>query len=596
MISSLIRPVQGRLTLAVGLMALASLVQLVPALAIAELAREFAPSIVAEVTPDETASYWTIGWVAVGAIFAMLVLFMAAGLVSHLADSALSLHVRRRLVDHLGRVPLGWFGRRSSGTVRKVVQDDVSALHHLVAHATLDVTAATVVPVVSLLYLFVVDWRLTLIMLIPVVIGLVSFSLAMRGAMAKYAEYDASLARLGAASVELVDGITVVKAFGETGRAHRAFREAGEQFSAFFYGWMRQTARASVIFEVAISPSAILATVLAGAGLLVGTGRMAALDVLPFALLALGITGSMVRFMYGTQQVREGRQAAERIGEVLSVKALPEPASEEAVSPTTGHGAGHVAYEQAEFSYNEATKAVRGVSLELRPGSVTALVGPSGSGKSTLARLLPRFDDVDAGAVRLGGLDIRRLPTRHLYEHVGFVFQDVALLRTTVRDNIRLGRPDAGDEAVRAAARAAQIHQRVLDTPRGYDSVVGDDTVFSGGEAQRISIARALLADAPVLVLDEATAFADPESEAAVQEALSQLVAGRTLLVIAHRLHTIKGVDQIAVMDSGRVVELGTHEQLLSAGGRYSRLWNAYENGRTGSESFLAATGEETSR
>lgn len=217
------------------------------------------------------------------------------------------------------------------------------------------------------------------------------------------------------------------------------------------------------------------------------------------------------------------------------------------------------------------------MSLRLTPGTVTALVGPSGSGKSTLASLVTRFHDVTGGRITVGGADVREIASERLYRHIGFVLQDVQLLRTSVRDNIRLARPDASEEEVRAAARAAQIDRRIEALPRGYDSVVGEEAVLSGGEAQRVSIARALLADAPVLVLDEATAFADPESEAAIQDAIARLVRGRTVLVIAHRLPTIVEADQIAVLSGGRITERGRHPELLAENGLYARMWASHE-------------------
>ncbi|MGD9530342.1 MAG: ABC transporter ATP-binding protein, partial [Pseudonocardia sp.] len=289
------------------------------------------------------------------------------------------------------------------------------------------------------------------------------------------------------------------------------------------------------------------------------TGLLVAL-ILPSTVTALG---------FGAQSRRTAAAAAERIADILDTPVLP--VAEHPRVPE-GH---RVEFDGVSFSYDGRVDVLHGVSLTLEPGTVTALVGPSGSGKSTLATLLPRFHDVTAGAVRLGGVDVREIAPTELYRHVGFVLQDVQLLRASVADNIRLGRPEATDEEVRDAARAAQVHDRITALPRGYDAVIGEDAQLSGGEAQRVSIARALLADTPVLVLDEATAFADPESEAAIQDALSELARGRTLLVVAHRLTTITGADRIAVLDAGAVVEAGTHDELLAAGGRYARMWEA---------------------
>lgn len=570
----LLRPVRGQLLVAVTAQALGSLLGLVPLIAIYELAKRLMPLLVGGSV--DTARVWSVAWLLLLALLAMLASLSVAAIASHLADNRLGLSIRRDLVDHLGRVPLSWFEAHNSGTVKKTVQDDVAALHHMIGHGTIDITAALVTPFAILAYLLMIDWRLTLITLAPIVLGFAAFSMVIRGVGAKYAEYDRCLASLNGSVVEFVNGISVIKAFGETGKAHRRYDEAAAKFCGFFHEWVTQNVTATIVFEIAISSPAILTCTVLGGGFCAYRGWIAPIDILPFALLGLGLTASVMRLLYGGEQMRQAMRAAERIRGVLAVPPLPETAVSD--EPKTERGL--VEFRDVSFSYDGSKKVLRDINLTLQPGTITALVGPSGSGKSTLAKLLPRFADVDQGRILLDGIDLRDIPNRRLYRRVGFVFQDVSLLRISIRENIRLGRPDASDDEVMAAARAAQIHDRISELPRGYDSVVGEDGMLSGGEAQRVSIARALLADTPLLVLDEATAFADPDSEAAIQDALSRLVKGRTLLVIAHRLHTIAQADQIAVLHDGVIVESGRHDDLLNLGGLYHRLWRASESSR----------------
>jgi ATP-binding cassette subfamily B protein len=562
----LLAPVRGRLVLAVVLQAVGSLAGVVPFVAVAELGR-----VLLDPAGSDDSRAWAVAGVGAGALVVRLACLMAASGLTHLADNDLALDLRRRLAAHLGRLPLGWFTERNSGRVRKAVQDDVNAMHHLVGHAFTDLTAAVVVPVASLAYLAWVDWRLALLTLVPVAGGLAAYASAMSGSRDKYATYDASLARLAAGSVEFAQGIAVVKTFGQAGRAHRRFVTAADDFARFFTAWVRGVFRASGTLELLMSPVFMLLWVLAAGTAFAAAGWLPPVDLLAFAVLTSGLTAPWLALGYSAESMRSAGQAAARIGELLATPVLPEPEEPRAPEGSV------VEVDDVSYSYDGRTTAVDGVSLTMAPGTVTALVGPSGSGKTTLARLLPRFFDVTAGAVRIGGVDVRDLGSDRLYGLVSFVFQDVQLLRASIRDNIALARPDAGAAEIEAAARAAQIHDRIVALPRGYDSVAGEDARLSGGEAQRVSIARALLADTPILVLDEATAFADPESEAAIQDALSALAAGRTLLVIAHRLSTIVQADQILVMDAGRVVERGRHPDLVATGGAYARAWAAHE-------------------
>ncbi|MCO1574877.1 ABC transporter ATP-binding protein/permease [Crossiella sp. SN42] len=564
-LARLLAPVRTRIRIAVVAQVAAALAAVVPFVAVAELGRLLLGG-------GAAAGAWPIVWVALGALAARFVLFFLAGGLTHLADADLQLDLRRRMATRLGQVPLGWFGARNSGTVKKALQDDVTAMHHLVAHSLLDLTAGIVTPVAALAYLVWVDWRMTLVTLLPVAAGLYFYARSMAGYGENMVAYDQALGRINGSAVEFVNGIAVVKTFGQSRKAHQRFTSAADDFATFFLDWVGGVTRISAIGQILLSPVVVLLVVLTGGTVFVTNGWLAPADVLPFALLGLGITAPITTLAQTSQQLRSARLAAAQVAAVLGTEPLPAPEAE-AADPADGR----VSLRNVHFGYTADTPVLRGIDLELAPGTVTALVGPSGGGKSTLAKLLPRFFDVTDGSVSIGGVDIRDLSAEQLYRRVSFVLQDVQLLRATVADNIRLAVPEADQSTVEAAARAAQIHQRILELPRGYDSVIGEDARFSGGEAQRVSIARALLADAPILVLDEATAFADPESESAIQQALSTLVAGRTLLVIAHRLSTVAEADQIAVLADGRVAELGTHLELLARQGLYARMWAAHE-------------------
>ncbi|GAA5089197.1 ABC transporter ATP-binding protein [Nocardia iowensis] len=556
----LLAPVKFRLAVAAALQLVGALVGLAPYIAVVEIAREFLGN-----DRVDRGAVWL--WVVVAAV-GFLVRMVCAAIaytISHIADADVGLQIRRRMAERLGRVPLGWFTDRSSGRVKRVLSDDVASVHHAVAHVVNDVVAAVVTPVVALAYLFVLDWRLALICLAPLVLwfGLVAYM--MRDEEARMARWSAELDKVNTAVVEFVDGIAVVKAFGQAGRAQDRYRKAGDDLARFLGEWAGPMRRLDAIASLIISPPVLLLVALGGGVWLDADPA----EVIAFVMLAVGLGAPVLALGFGAAAMQVATDAAKRVAELLATPELSR------TSQTKTPKGARVEFDAVRFSYDGRTTVLDGIDLVLEPGTVTALVGASGSGKSTLGRLLPRFWDVDEGAVRIGGVDVREMSERDLYRHVGFVFQETLLLRTSIRDNIALGRPEADITEIEAAARAAQIHDRIMALPRGYDSAVGTDAHLSGGEAQRISIARAILADTPVLVLDEATAFADPESEAAVQDALSQLTTGRTLLVIAHRLHTIRGADRIVTLSGGRIVAAGRHDDLIAAGGAYARMWDA---------------------
>ncbi|RKT52420.1 ABC transporter ATP-binding protein [Saccharothrix australiensis] len=556
----LLRPFAGGFAAVVVLQVVGSVAGLAPLLAVVELGRALlSPG------PLDHGRVWSAVLAGAGGLLVRLLLTAASAGVGHLLDGRVRLAFRRQLATRLGRVPIGWFSRRRTGELAAVVGDDVSAVHPVIAHAPGELASAFAVPLVSLVYLLTVDWRLTLITLAPVVLAVAVVPLMTTPTrLREQRELDAAMGRITSSVVEFVRGIAVVKAFGGGERAHRRFRTAADGFVDVFSRWVHGMSVPAAAMQLALSPPFVLLVVLVGGAWLITSGGLAPVDLLPFLLLGLGLTAPVAALGHGFDDVQAARRALGRIREVLDVRPLPEPARP--VAPR-GH---RVELRDVRFGYEPGHEVLRGIDLVLEPGTVTALVGPSGSGKSTLVRLLPRFFDPTGGAILLGGVDLRDLGGGRLHRMVSFVFQDTTLLRASVADNIALAVPGADRDDVVRAARLADVHDRVLALPRGYDTVLGEEAELSGGEAQRISIARALLADTPVLVLDEATAFADPRTERAVRRALADLGGDRTVLVIAHRLETIADADTVVVLEDGVVVERGTPAELAARGGRFA--------------------------
>lgn len=567
----LMRPVAPQLALGRGLAVISGVLAVVPYVALVHIGEVLLDAARAEAPVDgDEVNHW-IEILIVTFTLRLAVYFVALG-VTHFADIRLGHTIRLRMVERFSRVPLTWFTSTNSGRVRKSLQDDIGTIHHLIAHQPVDGTQAVVMPLALTAYAFVIDWRLGLLAIATVPLYAAAMALGMRGMAEKTVEMDAKLSVVSARMVEFVTGITVVKAFGRVGRAHSAYQEAAGDFQAFYYAWVKPLLRVSSLGTSLLAVPLVLLINIGGGAWLVHRGEVTTADVLATSLIALLVPYGIEVLMNSMWSSQMAGASARRLTDLLETPTLDDDGVR---AQPEGHD---VEFDHVSYSYGGpgADLALDDVSFTLREGTITALIGPSGSGKSTIATLLARFDDPFAGQIRLGGVPIAEID--HLYQHVSFVLQEPQLPSISLRDNIALGRPDVTDEQIRAAARAARILDDIESLPDGFDTVYGSASGLSGGQAQRIAIARAVLVDAPVLILDEATALTDPESTHQIQQALSDLARDKTVLLVAHRPEVVEGVDQIVLVDRGRVLATGTHDDLLGEPG-YARLWESVEEG-----------------
>jgi ATP-binding cassette, subfamily B, bacterial IrtA/YbtP len=494
---------------------------------------------------------------------------------SHFAAFRLETILRKGLAGHLARISMGHVQAFGAGALAKVMQDDVKALHVFVADSTPLYARAYGAPVVTFCALLWLDWRLALAASAVLVFGFGVLALAMRNSQAMIRLYNEARERVSAAVIEFVQAMPVVRTFDSGQATFGRYQRALEEYLAVLTRWYREAGFAARFSMAVLNPMPTLAVLLWVGALLTWDGSLAFGFWVAALLIGTGMAESMMPFMMLNHMVEKAKLSVARIGQVMALPQQTLPAPGREGMP----GDAGVCFEGVSFSYGEgAGEALSDVSFALPPGSVTALVGPSGAGKSTVAKLIPRFWDVTAGRVLVGGVDVREMTPETLMGHVAFVFQDTFLVADSIAANIRLGVPEADMEAVIAAARAAQAHDFITALLQGYDTQAGERGVFlSGGQRQRITIARAILQDRPILVLDEATAFADPENEAALVAALSVLMQGKTVILVAHRLATIRDADCILVFDRGRLMESGRHEALIGQQGTYARLWQGWQ-------------------
>lgn len=488
--------------------------------------------------------------------------------ISHRATFAVISEVRYRIAAKLTRVPMGYILDTPSGKTKNTMVEKVDSIEPTLAHIIPEMTSNLLIPVFIVGYLFVLDWRMALISLITLPVGLVCCAMMMRDYEVKFGEYVAVSKHMNATAVEYINGIEVIKAFGQSASSYQKFSDAVKANANFGLDWMKEV-QLYFAMGIGIWPSVLIGVLPLGCFFYMN-GSLTAPVFIAVMILALGIITPLLAALNYTDDLAKIGTILQDIGSVLDEKELVRPET------AAGLEGSDIELNNVRFSYGK-TEILHGVSLGLPSGSVTALVGPSGGGKSTIAKLIASFWDVDEGSITIGGVDIKSIPIKQLTEMIAYVAQDTYLFDTTVMENIRMGNPDATDEEVQAAAKAAGCHDFIMSLDNGYQTRTGGaGGQLSGGERQRITIARAVLKDAPIVILDEATAYTDPENEAILQTAIARLVKGKTLIVIAHRLSTITDSDQIIVVNQGNIEATGRHLDLLSSCHLYKNMWQSH--------------------
>lgn len=509
------------------------------------------------------------GIIAAVAIVGRFVFSIISGTFSHLGAFNTLYNVREQISRHIAMVNLGFFTSHTSGEIKKVIIEDVERIEKFLAHQIPDITSALCVPIIVFIYLLTVNVPMALCLLAPVVLGLVIQGIATVATGRQMPEYHRLQGKLNSTIMQFINGMPVMKTYNMTAESYKEYSDTVTEYNSFWKRCTRDQGYTYGVF-VALVESGILFALPVG-GLLYFGGSLAVQDYLFFMIMSMVFLSSLLNLMNLSMMFSQIMSGMSRIQDIMDLPRTTEGAS--VMEKAQEHS---VSFEHVTFRYDKAD-VLKDVNLILPSGSLTAFVGASGAGKTTAAQLIPKFWEVTEGAVKIDGKSITELKTENLMDLVSFVFQETFMLSDTIYQNIAIGSNTATREQVETAAKAAQIHDFIMSLPNGYDTKLGEGGVkLSGGERQRVCIARAILKDAPVIVFDEATSYTDIENEHKIQLALQNLLKGKTTIMIAHRLHTIVGADQICVFHQGEVEETGTHQELLAANGRYARMWAAY--------------------
>ena len=566
---------KGLVFLSAILSSLASIASFVPYIAV-----YFIIVSIIQVYPDldglNMSEVMGYGWLALGGIIANILLYFLAIFCSHIAAFGTLYELKIKFSEHITKIPLGYHLTIVSGRFRKIMDDNIESVEGFIAHQFPDFVASVTAPVVMVILLFAIDWRFGLASLVGIILAfIVQFMGYGSGAMKENMEkYQVALEDMNNASVEYVRGMPVVKAFNQTANSFERLKHAITEYTQwvlkFSLGWQNcMPAFTTIINNIYL--------VLIPVGILIGSNtsdfKTFLMTFVFYLLFVPAVAGVLNKIMYVSESFMQINGNVARMDEIFNIPVLPE--TENSKKPENND----IVFDKVSFSYTgkENDLAIQNVSFKAKQGEITAIVGPSGGGKSTIANLISRFWDVTTGSIKIGNVDIRDIAMNDLMKHVSFVFQDIFLFKQSIYDNIGMGNPNATKEQIIQASKAAQCHDFIMKLPNGYDTVIGTKGIhLSGGERQRIAIARAIIKDAPIIVLDEATAFSDPENEYLIQKAFEKLMQNKTVIIIAHRLSTIRNADKILVMEKGHLVECGNHDSLIQRNGRYFQMWQHY--------------------
>lgn len=566
---------KGLIFLSALLSSLAAIASFIPYIAVYFMIREIL-NVFPNLVQLDMGRIMNYGWLALAGIVANILLYFLAIFSSHIAAFGTLYDLKVLFADHITKIPLGYHLTIGSGRLRKIMDENIESVEGFIAHQFPDFVASITAPIVMVIILFVVDWRFGLASLAGIILAFIAEFIGFgSGAMKEnMGKYQKASEEMNNASVEYVRGMSVVKAFNQTASSFKKLQEAISGYTEwvlkFSLGWQNcMPAFTTIINNIYL--------ILVPVGILIGSNtsnfKEFSMKFIFYLLFVPAIAGVLNKIMYISESFMQIDGNVARMDEILNIPEMPETAN-----PQKPQGE-DVVFDHVSFTYtgNNEEKALESVSFAAKQGQITAIVGPSGGGKSTIANLISRFWDVTDGKITIGGVDLRDMAQNDLMRQVSFVFQDIFLFKQSILDNIRMGNRNATEEQVIAAAKAAQCHEFISKLPEGYHTVVGTKGVhLSGGERQRIAIARAIIKDSPIIVLDEATAFSDPENEYLIQKAFEKLMQNKTVIIIAHRLSTIRNADKIIVMEKGQIVESGKHDDLVAAGGRYFQMWNHY--------------------